>query len=48
MFSGKNKDTLLWIGLIITVIGIVTGKYLFFFLILPLGWFGKKKNNKGL
>ena len=37
---------LLTIGAIITIIGIVTGKFLFLFILLPLGFlFGKKKDD---
>ena len=35
------------ICLLITIIGIVTGKFLFLFLILPLSLFGFGKNDKG-
>ncbi|HET7360735.1 MAG TPA: hypothetical protein VFI78_02260 [Salinimicrobium sp.] len=31
---------------IITIVGIVTGWYLFIFLIFPLGWFNFGKNNR--
>ena len=42
------KEKYWWIiliGLIITVIGIVTKKYLFLLAIFPLGIFYKKENN---
>ena len=42
------KEKYWWIiliGLIITVIGIVTKKYLFLLAILPLGIFYKKEDN---
>lgn len=45
----KNNKTLwifLLIGLAITVIGLVTGKFLFIFILLPLGFLFNKKKNK--
>lgn len=40
----KHTNIILIIALIITLIGIITGKYLFVFLLIPLGfgWFKKK------
>ncbi|WP_345003747.1 hypothetical protein [Snuella lapsa] len=36
---------LLGIGLIITIFGIVTGKFFFLFLVIPLGFGFFRKNN---
>ncbi|WP_211089740.1 hypothetical protein [Robertkochia marina] len=42
----KTGVYLLQLGVLITLVGLVTGRYFFIFLILPLGWFWRNKNTK--
>lgn len=44
IMSSKNiKILLLFIAAAISLFGLVTGRYLFIFLVLPLGWLFKKR-----
>lgn len=44
--KGKYTNTVLIIALIITLYGIITGKYLFIFLLIPFGFGWFKKTDK--
>ncbi|WP_158306999.1 MULTISPECIES: hypothetical protein [unclassified Dokdonia] len=47
MASKSWKSTLAVIAAIITIVGLVTGKFLFFVVWLPLGWlFNSKKGDR--
>ncbi|MBC9797023.1 hypothetical protein [Sinomicrobium weinanense] len=46
MSKNKTQWTLFLIGLAITIIGLVTRKFLFIFLLLPLGFLFNKKEDK--
>lgn len=45
--KGKYTNIIFIIALIITLFGIITGKYLFIFLLIPFGfnWFKKTDKN---
>ncbi len=45
--NSKNYLTLLIIaGLIITIYGLITGRFLFLFLVIPLGFLFNRNKNK--
>ncbi|RDK88254.1 hypothetical protein [Marinirhabdus gelatinilytica] len=46
MLPKKWNYIILGIGAIITIIGLVTGKFFFIFLVLPLGFLFRKKKEK--
>lgn len=44
--KGKYTNTILIVALIVTLFGIITGKYLFVFLLIPFGFSWFKKTDK--